>query len=149
MVKKSHGFTLIELMIAVAIIGILAVIAIPSYLQYIIKANRVDAQTTLVDIASKIQRYKVSQGSLSNGSSVIKLTDLGYPALLEIPQNSKPLYKVELSSVTVEGAWELIAEPKTSTKQEGDGWLCLNHKGEQFWSKGVDACNFSSNSSWN
>ena len=112
MVNKSHGFTLIELMIAVAIIGILAAIAIPSYLQYIIKANRVDAQTTLVDIASKIQRYKVSQGSLSNGSSVIKLTDLGYPALLEIPQNSKPLYKVELSSVTVEGAWELIAEPK-------------------------------------
>ncbi|WP_289845343.1 type IV pilin protein [Acinetobacter radioresistens] len=104
MVNKSHGFTLIELMIAVAIIGILAAIAIPSYLQYIIKANRVDAQTTLVDIASKIQRYKVSQGSLSNGSSVIKLTDLGYPALLEIPQNSKPLYKVELSSVTVEGA---------------------------------------------
>ncbi|MCO8081402.1 type IV pilin protein [Acinetobacter lwoffii] len=149
MVNKSHGFTLIEILIVVVILGILAAISIPSYNQYIIKANRVDAQTTLVDIASKIQRYKVSQGSLSNGSSVIKLTDLGYPALLEIPQNSKPLYKVELSSVTVEGAWELIAEPKISTKQEGDGWLCLNHKGEQFWSKGVDACNFSSNSSWN
>lgn len=149
MVKEASGFTLIEILIVVVILGILAAISIPSYNQYIIKANRVDAQTTLVDIASKIQRYKVSQGSLSNGSSVIKLTDLGYPALLEIPQNSKPLYKVELSSVTVEGAWELIAEPKTSTKQEGDGWLCLNHKGEQFWSKGVDACNFSSNSSWN
>lgn len=148
MVNKSHGFTLIEVLIAIAIIGILAAIAIPSYLQYVIKANRVDAQTTLVDIASKIQRYKISHGNLSNGSSAIGLIELGYPALLEIPQNSKPLYSIELS-VTKEGTWELVAKPKSGTNQAGNGWVCLNHKGEQFWSKGVSTCNFSSNSSWN
>lgn len=149
MVKQVLGFTLIEILVVVAILGILAAIAIPNYNQYIIKTNRVDAQATLLDIASKIQRYKASHGSLSNGSSVIELTDLGYSALLEIPENNKPLYRVTLSSVTIEGAWKLIAKPKTTTKQQDDGWICLNYKGEQFWSKGVEDCKFSSNSSWN
>ena len=51
------GFTLIELMITVAIIGILSAIAYPSYESYVRKSRRVDAKNALLDLASRQERY--------------------------------------------------------------------------------------------
>lgn len=58
--RKTHwqqGFSLIELMIAVVIIGILASIAYPSYEQYVRKARRAAAQAEMMSIASKEQEF--------------------------------------------------------------------------------------------
>ena len=55
--KKVRGFLLIELLIVVAIIGILSAIAVPSYQSYIKKANRADAQQVMMTIANKQQQY--------------------------------------------------------------------------------------------
>jgi type IV pilus assembly protein PilE len=49
----SNGFTLIELMIVIAVIGVLSAIALPSYRNYIEKANLADASTTLTNISLK------------------------------------------------------------------------------------------------
>lgn len=53
---RARGFTLIELMAVVVIIAILAAIAIPSYTQYIQRANRNEAQQTLLEAAAFLQR---------------------------------------------------------------------------------------------
>lgn len=53
----KKGFSLIELLIVVAIVGILAAVAFPSYRSYITKARRTDGQTSLLDLANRMERY--------------------------------------------------------------------------------------------
>ena len=55
--KRVRGFTLIEMMIVVAVIAVLASIALPSYNSYLRKGRRADAQAALTDIASRQQQY--------------------------------------------------------------------------------------------
>jgi type IV pilus assembly protein PilE len=56
MKQASQGFTLIELMITVAIVGILAAIAYPSYQEYVKKSRRVDAEGVLLGLANAMER---------------------------------------------------------------------------------------------
>jgi type IV pilus assembly protein PilE len=54
--KAVTGFTLTELVIAVAIVGILAAIAYPSYMSYVQRARRADAKATLMELAQQLER---------------------------------------------------------------------------------------------
>ena len=72
---KQRGFTLIELMIVVAIIGILASIAYPSYTDYVIRANRSAAQAEMMDIANRQQQFLLTNRGYADQAT---LTASGY-----------------------------------------------------------------------
>ncbi len=74
-IKNHQGFTLIELMITVAILGILAAIAYPSYTAQVQKSRRADAQVALQEIAQRQEAY-----FLRNRSYAKDVTQLGYAA---------------------------------------------------------------------
>ena len=60
---RLHGFTLIELMIVVTVIGILAAIAYPSYQDYIRRARRIEAQSVMMDIQLMQEKYRINHVS--------------------------------------------------------------------------------------
>ncbi len=61
--RMNQGFTLIEVMIVVAIIGILAAIAYPSYTEHVSKTRRVDAQGAIMGLANALERYRANNGT--------------------------------------------------------------------------------------
>lgn len=139
---KNNGFTLIEILIVVVIIGILAAISYPAYTQYIIKTNRIDAQSEMIRIASLMQRYKVLNFTYLKGGQPLVLDDLNI--LEDYPSPTKKLYKLELSNVTA-GTWTLNAIPKGM--QVGNGTITLNHNGQKCWTKG-STCTPSTTTNW-
>lgn len=59
MMRNSKGFTLIEVVIVVVIVGILASIALPSYREYVLRGNRAEGQALLTTAAARQERYRV------------------------------------------------------------------------------------------
>jgi type IV pilus assembly protein PilE len=55
--NKATGFTLIELMIVVIIVGILMAISVPAYRDYVMRSHRTDAHSSLLDIAARQERH--------------------------------------------------------------------------------------------
>lgn len=64
--NKQYGFTLIEVMIVVAILAILAAIAYPSYEEHIRRSNRVEGRTALLDAAALLERAYAQDGRYPN-----------------------------------------------------------------------------------
>ena len=60
---KQNGFSLIELLIVIAIIGILAGIAYPNYQEYVARARRADAKTVLLENAQFLERFYTQNGT--------------------------------------------------------------------------------------
>lgn len=147
MVKRSlQGFTLIELMIVVAIIGVLAAIAYPSYQGYIERTNRADMMSEMQQIANRIESNKITYRRYDRIplSEIYSNTVSG--AGTTFPNNGTALYNITVAPVsgtTLNGRnWTLTAEP-ISGLQINDGNLTLNFEGEKCRGSGTDqVCGF-------
>lgn len=144
-ITNDKGFTLIEMMIVVAIIGILAAIAYPSYQQYVIKTKRADMMSEMQNIASEIQARKLAQGSYSNalrtgltgnypkqGTALYNVTVETIVAPVSPPPETPP----PLGPLTSE--WIITATPLVASQMVSDGALSLNYQGIKCRGNGVN-----------
>lgn len=72
---QETGFTLIELMITVAIIGILAAIAYPSYQEYVLRGNRTEGMAMLNDAAARQERFFAQNNSYADTAAKLGMND--------------------------------------------------------------------------
>ena len=91
MIKKAHGFTLIELMIVLAILSIIVAIGYPSYLEQVRKSHRVEGMGELLKLADRMERAYTDRGSYPTNLSevyVATTTDGGLYTLSIVSANN-------------------------------------------------------------
>ena len=119
--RRGGGFTLIELMVALVIVGILAAIAIPNYSRYVIRGNRADAQQFMLTIANTEERYL-----LDNRGYASDIATLG----LSMPSRLNGLYSTPVITVgTTPPTFLITVTPVAGSAQASDGALTLDNTG--------------------
>ena len=99
--NSLSGFTLIELMIVVAIIGVLAAVSYPSYREYTVRTHRTDATGNLLELAQYLERYNTEVGNYTGAS---------LPFTQSPKEGSTKYYNLATSSLTAT-AFTLTATP--------------------------------------
>ena len=139
--KQTKGFTLVELMIVVAIIGIISAVAIPQYTQYVVRGNRAAAQAFMMDIANREKQYLLDARSYTaNWAIAAPAPTLG----MAIPNDVSKNYNITIcmDSASADAActtassppfFRITATPIAGKAQANDGALTVNDSGAQTW----------------
>lgn len=116
--RRSSGFTLIELMIAVAIVAILAAVALPVYNDAIRKSRRTDAFTALSSVQQAQERWRANNASYSD--QLTATATATPPGLGQAANSPNGHYAIALSGVGTTG-YTVTATPNTDSSQRNDG----------------------------
>lgn len=140
---RDSGFTLIELMIVVAIVGVIAAIALPSYSSHIKRGQRADARAQLLQAAQYMNKFYAANDSYSvarNGSAV------ALPARLQIsPTDGSPLYRLDtVNSTFAATTFLLVFQPVNSMVNDPCGSFTLDNTG----AKGITGTGMTRDDCW-
>ncbi|MFW6092454.1 MAG: type IV pilin protein [Pseudomonadota bacterium] len=123
---RSGGFTLVELMIAVAILAIVAAVAMPLYNQYSQRTYRSEAQADLMACAQGLERYAAQNFSYAGA-------DTSFPDGICDPESEdQGRYDITVN-IPNDNEFTLTASPVSGGVMEGTGDLTYNHAGERTW----------------
>lgn len=121
-VKRETGFTLIEIMVTLVIVGILAAIAIPSYQDSVRKGRRAAAQGFLLDVAQREQQYFADSRSFGS------LSTLG----ISVPADVGDYYSVSVAVVAGPPPnFTVTATPIAGGSQVIDGAISIDRNGQR------------------
>lgn len=102
--KYAKGFSLLELMIVVVIIGVLAAVAIPQYSQYVVRGNRAAAQAFMMDVANREKQYLLDARSYTNSLATLGMTpptdvSRNYTITVDTPAVIPPVFTITATVV--------------------------------------------------
>ncbi len=133
-ISRTHGFTLIELVIVIAIVGIIASFAYPSYQENVNSGRRTDAINSLLQLQMLQEKWRANNTSYTgvlNGSNCNTLTVTGL--CWNGTNSAEGLYTVSITASSATG-YLLQASPRAGTAQAGDrcGDFYVNQDGPDY-----------------
>jgi type IV pilus assembly protein PilE len=126
---QQNGFTLIELMVTVAIVGILAGIAYPSYQDSVMKSRRADAKGALLGLANAMERHFTARNTYLGAGTIDG--DTGSPTIFSATSpvdGGTPYYNLTINAATA-SAYTLHAAPTGAQANDKCGTLSLTQTG--------------------
>jgi type IV pilus assembly protein PilE len=126
--KSASGFTLVELMIVVVIVGILAAVGYPSYSQYVTRANRSAAASFLLTVSNKQEQYMLDARQYAS-----TLTALNLAAPSEVASNYT--ITVAANNAATPPGYTITATPISAQLSNDTG--CANLTLDQTGAKGI------------